>query len=255
MSHPRRSVRLQCCALAAGLGLLQVLAVAQDAPLPSARDLVARHIAAIGGSAAYLAVKSVRLRGRFELTGQNIAADFEMMAARPNKLRLHIDIPGLGLNESGYDGKVGWTLNPQVGPRLLSGRELDELAIDANFDSTLHPADQYKELTTIGRTVYDGRDAFKVRAMFTSGVEQIEYFDAQTGLQIGWEATRQTELGLVPASAILRDYKKFGRLMQPTTIVQKALFLEQVLRVTSCDYDVVPASAFDLPAQIKALLK
>ena len=43
--------------------------------------------------------------------------------------------------------------------------------------------------------------------------------------------------------------------MQPATIVQKALFLEQVLRVTSCEYDVVADQAFDLPAQIKALLK
>ena len=75
--------------------------------------------------------------------------------------------------------------------------------------------------------------------MFTSGVEQTEYFDAETGLQIGWEASRQTELGIVPTSAILRDYKKFGALMQPTTIVQKALFLEQVLHVTTCEYDVV----------------
>ena len=255
MSHPRPSIRSRVCYLAAGLGLLQVLAFAQEPALPLARDIVARHVAAIGGEAAYNAVKSVRLRGRFELTGQNISANFEMLAARPSKLLLHVDIPGLGVNESGYDGKVGWSLNPQTGPRLLTGRELDELATDANFDSTLHPASEFKELTTIGRTSYDGRLAFKLRAVFNSGVEQTEYFDAETGLQIGWEASRQTELGVVPTSAILRDYKKFGALMQATTVVQKALFLEQVLHVTTCEYDVVEAKAFDLPASIKALVK
>jgi hypothetical protein len=40
-----------------------------------------------------------------------------------------------------------------AGARLLAGRELDELAVDASFDSTLHPASQFKELTTIGRGV------------------------------------------------------------------------------------------------------
>ena len=255
MSQRRRSALTRVCALSAGLGLLQALALAQDATLPPAREVVTRHIAAIGGEAAYHAVKSVRLRGRFELTGQNIAADFEMIAARPNRLRLRVDIPGLGLNESGYDGKIGWALNPEVGPRVLAGRELDELAIDAYFDSALHPASQFKELTTIGRTVFDGRPAFKVRAIFTSGVEQTEYFDVETGRQLGWEASRQTELGVIPTSAILRDYKKFGALMQATTVVQKALFLEQVLHVTSCEYDVVDDKAFDLPAQIKALIK
>jgi hypothetical protein len=240
----------------AGLGLLQALLVGQEAALPTARDIVARHVAAIGGEAAYRSVKSVRVRGRFELTGQNISANFEMVASRPNRLRLHADIPGIGVNESGYDGKVGWSLDPQTGPRLLTGRELDELAVDANFDATLHPADLFKELTTIGRTVFDGHPAYKVRAIFNSGVEQTEYFDTATGLQIGWEGSRQMgQLGVVPTTTTLRDYKKFGPLMQPTTTLQKALFIEQVLHLTSCEYDLVDDSAFALPAQIKALIK
>jgi len=241
--------------VAAGVALLQALLLAQEPPLPPARDLVARHVAAIGGQPAFSAVKSMRLRGRFELTGQNISADFEMIAARPSRLKLHVDIPGLGVNESGYDGKVGWTLNPQLGPRLLAGRELDELATDANFDATLHLAREFKELTTLERTSFDGHPAYKVRAVFNSGVEQIEYFDVDTGLEIGWEASRETELGVVPTTAMLRDYKKFGALLQPTTVVQKALFLEQVLHVTSCEYNVVEDRAFELPPQIKALVK
>jgi len=255
MSLPR-SLRTGFCCVLAGLGLVQVLGFAQEPALPPAREIVARHVAAIGGEAAYKAVKSVRVRGRFELTGQNISADFEMIAARPNRLRLHADIPGLGVNESGYDGKTGWSLDPQVGPRLLEGRELEELAVDANFDATLHPAGVFKELTTIGRTMFDGHPAFKVRAVFNSGVEQVEYLDVDTGLEIGWEGSRQMgQLGVVPTTTALRDYKKFGPLMQPTTNLQKALFVEQVLHVTSCEYDVVDNNAFVLPAQIQALIK
>jgi hypothetical protein len=238
------------------MGLLQALLVAQEAVLPPAREIVARHVAAIGGEAAFAAVKSVRVRGRFELTGQNISANFEMVAARPSRLRLHADIPGIGVSESGYDGKIGWSLDPQTGPRLLAGRELDELAVDANFDATLHPAQLLKELTTIGRTSFDGRPAFKVRVIFNSGVEQIEYFEISTGLEIGWDSSRQMgQLGVVPTTTTLRDYKKFGALMQPTTTMQKALFIEQVLRVASCEYDVVADNAFDPPAQVKALIK
>ena len=37
--------------------------------------------------------------------------------------------------------------------------------------------------------------------------------------------------------------------------VSSALFLEQVLHVTSCEYNVVADCEFDLPAQIKALIK
>ena len=142
-----------------------------------------------------------------------------------------------------------------TGPRVLKDREHDEAVADADFDGTLHLPGHVKELTTVGRADFDGRQAFKVHVVLANGVEQDEYFDTQSGLEIGWEAKRSTPLGVVPTTAILRDYKKFGALMHPTTLVQKALFVEQVLHITSVEYNVVPANTFEPPAAIKALLK
>ena len=232
-----------------------VLASQQPAPLPSGRELVQRHVAAIGGEPAFKAIKSMRLRGRFEITGQNITAEFEELAARPDRLLMRADIAGVGHTEQGYDGKVGWTIDPQAGPRLLKDREKDEAKADADFDGPLHLPERVSILATSGRVEFDGRPAYKVRVVLLSGVEQDEYFDVQSGLEIGWEARRATPLGVVPTTAILRDYRKFGPIMQPTTLVQKALFVEQILHVTSVEYDVVPSSAFETPPQIKALLK
>ena len=244
------------CGVAAGLLLAQIaLSGQQPAPLPSGRELVQRHVAAIGGEAAFKAITSMRLRGQFEITGQNISASFEELASRPDKLLLRADIAGVGHTEQGYDGKVGWSIDPQTGPKLLKGRELDESIADADFDGPLHLPEHVKELTTLEQAAFDGHQAYKVRVVLMSGVEQVEYFDIGTGLEIGWEAQRQTQLGVVPTTAILRDYKKFGSVMQPTTLVQKALFLEQVLHVTSVEYGVVPDAAFEVPPQIKALIK
>jgi hypothetical protein len=238
-------------AIAAAVLLLS----AQRSPLPSGREIVQRYVAAIGGEAALKSVKSLRRRGRFEITGQNITAEFEELAARPDNLLLKADIAGVGHTEQGVAGGVAWTVDPQTGPRLLKDRERDEALADAQFDGPLHPPDRVKELTTVGQVDFDGRPSFKVKVLLASGVEQDEYFDASTGLQIGSEAQRATPLGVVPTTAILREYKKFGPLMQPTMLVQKALFIEQVLRITSVEYDVVPADAFDPPAAIKALLR
>jgi hypothetical protein len=232
-----------------------VLASQQPAPLPSGRELVERHVAAIGGEHAFKSIKSMRLRGRFEISGQNITAEFEELAARPDKLLMRADIAGVGHTEQGYDGKVGWTIDPQTGPRLLKDREKDEAKADADFDGPLHLPEHVSALTTVGRADFDGHPAYKVKVVLSSGVEQDEYFEVQSGLEIGWEARRATQLGIVPMTAILRDYKSFGAIRQPTTLVQKALFFEQTLRVTSVEYDVVPSNAFDLPPQIQALLK
>jgi hypothetical protein len=88
-----------------------------------------------------------------------------------------------------------------------------------------------------------------------SGLEQIEYFDVEKGVEIGSESTRTTPFGAVPATSVLRDYTKFGALLQPATIVQRAISIEQVLRVASIDFDAVPDTAFELPPQIKALIR
>jgi hypothetical protein len=227
----------------------------QTPALPPARDLVNRHMTAIGGEKAFKALNSMRVKGRFEITGQSISAEFEQLTARPDKLLLRADIPGVGHTEQGYDGKYAWSIDPQTGPKLLQGRELAETIADADFDAPLHVPERMKELATTARTQFDGRDAYKVKVVLTSGVEQDEYFDAETGLEIGWEASRATQLGVLPTTAILRDYKKFGAIMQPTTLVQKMLFMEQVLHIASVEYDAVPPDAFAMPPAVRALIK
>jgi hypothetical protein len=244
----RASVRL-----IAALALAPAALLAQAQPLPAARDLVRRHVEAIGGEAAYKALTSMRIRGRFEITGQNISAEFEQLAARPDKLLLRAEIPGIGHTEQGYDGRVAWAVDPQLGPRLLKDRERDETIADADFDGPLHAPARIKSMVTSERVTFENRPAFKVHVILTSGVEQDEFFDVDSGLEIGWEARRATPLGVVPTTAVLRDYKRFGPVSQPTTLVQKAPFAEQVLRVTSVEYDVVPPETFVPPPAIKAM--
>jgi hypothetical protein len=41
----------------------------------------------------------------------------------------------------------------------------------------------------------------------------------------------------------------------PTTLKQTAMGVDQVLKLTTIEFDNVPPSTFDLPAQIKALIK
>jgi hypothetical protein len=177
-----------------------------------------------------------------------------LLSARPARLLFRVDVPGLGLIEHGYDGTVGWLLSPAAGPELLAGRQLSETADDAWFESTLHGPEYVRELTTLGRTEFDGRAALEVRVVLASGHEQTEYFDVEAGWQIGSEVERATPQGVIDTVNILRDYRRFGSLMQATTFVQRALGFEQVLTVTSYEYDVVPADAFERPAVVSALV-
>ena len=232
-----------------------VAPAAQNSPaLPAAKDLIAKHIAAIGGQKAYKAISSMRVRGRFEIA-QGPAGDFEIIQARPNKMVQRIDLAGSGHAESGYDGKNGWTIHPSGGAELLTGRQLNELAADAWFDGTLHEPDHVREMTTIEKTEFGGRPAFKVKVTLVSGLEEFEYYDAESGWVIGNESRRDTAMGVLPTTSWLKEYKRFGALMFPTVVVQRVLSSEQSLKIATFEYDVVQPKEFDPPPAVKALIK
>lgn len=243
---------LAVATLAAGLSASSLAQAPPDLPL--AQDIVARHLEAIGGVDAHRAVQSMHARGRLEMPAQGIVAAFELFTARPARMLYRVTVPGVGRIENGYDGTVGWSVNPISGPELLAGRQLVEAAEDAWFDGPLRQADRVAELTTLGQETFDGRPAYRVHVVFRTGREQVEFFDVETGLQIGSEAQRATPQGIVPTVNVLRNYERFGPLMQATTFVQRAMGFEQVVTLTSCEYDRVPDDIFDLPPAISALL-
>ena len=92
------------------------------APLPAAEEILKRYRTAIGGEAAIKKHTSRVVAGSFEILAQNMKGDLKITAAAPDRLRLIISLPGVGDLERGYDGRVGWSLDPAVGPRLLEGR-------------------------------------------------------------------------------------------------------------------------------------
>jgi hypothetical protein len=222
---------------------------------PRAEEIIARHVKAIGGTAAWKRLSSMQIRGVFEMPGQGISGDLEIAAARPASFLLRVNIGGLGRIETGFNGTYGWTIDPMAGPTLMAGRELQETKDDSWFDGALYEPDHVRSMTTVGSAEFDQRKAYKVQLILHSGREQFDYFDAETGLQIGSESRRETQMGVVPTVSVMRDYKSFGGVMQPTVIIQRPLGIEQVVRITSIEVDAVPPGTFDVPAVIKALIK
>jgi hypothetical protein len=225
------------------------------APLPSARAVIDRSVQAAGGAAAFKAVRSIRAKGTLAIPSQNLTGDFEMLATRPNKTLTRATLAGVGSLEEGYDGKVGWSIDPVSGPVLVVGRALMERADESWFDAPLHADNFVRQVSIVGREDFDRRAAYRLKVTLASGLEQEELFEVDSGLQIGLEARRDTPFGSAPTTTIYRDYKKFGALMLPTTQVQRILGIEQVVTVESYEFNAVPAGAFDLPPAVKALIK
>lgn len=237
------------------MGGATMVAAHGQAPLPTGAELVARHVAAIGGADAWRALTSLRATGTIELPAQNLRGTFETMAGRPARAVLRVDMGGIGRVEQGFDGEVGWTIDPMTGPSLVTGGPLQEMKNDAHFDGALFPSDLVASVVTTARTEFDGRAAFKATVTYVSGQTRDEYFDVESGRLLGSEGISETPMGKVPIKVILRDYKVFGAITQPTRLIQSAMGVDQHFVVEAVELDAVKPEAFELPPVIRAIVK
>jgi hypothetical protein len=223
--------------------------------LPSARSIIDRHLAAIGGRAAVLSHTSSHANGSMTMSGSGITGVVEIFAAKPNKSLVKINLGGIGEVTEGFDGVNGWSISPITGPSLAQGKELEEKKFDADFYSDLHEPGRYTSMKTVEKTTFGGRPCYKVSLVRTNGTEDFDFYDVETGLKAGAMVTRESQMGPMSVTQITSDYKNFAGLLLPTTLKQTAMGVEQVLKLTAIEFDNVPPTTFDPPAQIKALLK
>lgn len=228
---------------------------AKSAELPSARSIIDRHVRAIGGRKAILSHTSLHATGTMTVAGSGITGVLHVYGAKPNKSLVKIDLGGIGELLEGFDGTTGWTLNPVTGPMLAQGKELEEKKFDADFYSDLHESGRYVSMKTVEKTTFEGRPCYKLSLVRKNGDEDFDYYDVETGLKAGATGTRESPMGPLSLTQTHSDYRKFGDLLISTTMNQTAMGVQQVLTITMVEFDNVPPSMFEPPAQIKALLK
>lgn len=223
--------------------------------LPPAAEIMERHIKAIGGREALLSRSSVHAVGKVEMPSAGMSGTLEMFAAKPNKTLLHMSLPGIGEVREGFDGTVGWSLNPLTGPTLIQGTQLEQRKLDSDFYSVVNYDKRYESMTTVEVADFDGRPCYKVRLVRPGGGEDFQFYDVKTGLRAGMITTRETPMGSMTATMTETDYKPFGGVLQPTRLNTKVENLQQVMTFEKFEFDKVDPSVFALPDQIKALLK
>lgn len=229
---------------------------AQDAAkLPTGREVIDRYVEAIGGKAAVMKHTSTKVTGTFSVPSQGLNGTMEILTAAPDRFLLRVTLPGVGEIANGFDGTVGWMMDPMMGPMLLQGASLAEMKADADYFAALHEDASVKSLQTVERTVFESTPAYKVRVERASGGEDFEFYDVASGLLVGSTGRRTLPMGTFDVANVLSDYKEFGGLRLPTRSRQRMMGIEQVMTIGAVEFDAVNAAAFALPPPIKALVK
>jgi hypothetical protein len=195
-----------------------------------------------------------RTVAQVEMPGAGLRAELEILSARPNRMRMVSTIPGLGMMHSGFDGEVGWSIDPMLGTRLLEGAELQSTMDEANILASVRDASLFAVRETVERAEYRGQPCYRVRLVWQSGRESFDCYSTETGLLVATVSRQESPMGSVEATSHFSDYREFGGVLMPTRIVVEVMGQQQIMTISEVEFDAVDAAEFELPAEIRALL-
>ncbi len=252
--HALRFTLVVTALAAFNAGAQQPVAAAAATGLPSAATLVAKYATAIGGP-AMMRAGQITTKGGMAMSAAGITATFEMVQLAPNRMQMVTTIPGVGSIQVGYDGTVAWSVDPMQGPRLLAGKELDEIREEADLRAAARSPELFSAVQTLADTTMGGERCFLVKLTWKSGRETFDCYSPASGLMVGSKSVQQTSMGAIPVETVYGEYKKFGDFMVPTKTTQSMMGQHQVMTISSVEVGTGAGVTIIAPPEIKALVK
>ncbi len=200
-----------------------VVVTAGTARADMASDLVSKNLAARGGAEKLAAISTIEFSGKIVQPGGSQLTYKAIRARKNGGTLIQASIQGLTLVQ-GYDGTVGWRINPFEGRRdaeRISDDSTRELADEASIDGALLSASaKGGTITYLGREDFDGTDAYKLRVDGTGpgAAQYVYYLDPDTYLEIRIEETRMLRGSKRVSLSELSDYERVEGVYFPFTI-------------------------------------
>ncbi len=248
----RRSIFLHLACAALALAAVAAPAPAAD-DLPKAETIMDKAVEATGGKAAYQKIHTEISTGSMSIAG--ITGTMTNYKAEPDKVFTEIVFQGIGTAQEGSNGKVAWSNSAMQGPHIKEGEERELALLMARFDSVVNWRSIYSKVETVGVESVDGADCYKLVLTPKAGKPMTQYYDKQTGLPRRVSMTVATAMGEIASDSTLDDYRKEGEILSPHKITTNAAGQQFVITLDKVEYNAeIPASKFDLPEAIQALL-
>ena len=206
-----------------GLGLMLLVRFGPLAPTAAAQtidEIVARHMAARGGLERLQAIRSLRMTGRV-IAGPGREALVIREIKRPSRVRTEFTFQGI-TGVYAYDGTRGWQVSPLTGivePQALEPENVQTALEQADIEGPLvGGAKKGYTLTLVGREIIGGREAYRIRLTPKTGQPLEQCLDAETGLLLRTDATRQFRGHTVRVETTFGEYRAIGGVMFPHAI-------------------------------------
>lgn len=220
--------------------------------LPTPTELLTRYVEAIGGAEATR--KLVHRTVEMEMSAMGMTMKMKSWATAPDRLLSTVDMGGMGTVRTGLNGSVAWAIAPGVGASLLEGPQVEQLRQQADFRAQMDPSQVDAAARTVERTRKNGRDCHRVETASESGTSWT-CFDVESGLLVAAGGRVETEQGVMGVETLLSEYRDFDGVRVPTLTTTKSMGQTMEARILSLSHAPIPPSTFELPPEVRALVK
>lgn len=222
------------------------------APLPTAQEVFDAHQRAITVGPE-LVWERLHQRGTVSVPNAGIEGTLDIWISKEGDgaYLSRLDIPGMGVTEQGWNGGIGWTIDPNTGPRLLDGEELRNIEFTFQEVTNRDMGVLYSSAKVEERTPYNGHDAYVLRVQVDDLKAPTElYFDACSHLQIGSLMMLDIPVGRMKVRNTFLDYQPQDGMLLPRVVEQSVMGIVQRIQLSEIEWEPVDFPQINPPSEI-----
>ena len=220
----------------------------------NAEEIVAKHIAAIGGN-NWAKVEAVKSEAKIAADGApGMSIMMNMLSVRDKALRMDVSVMGM-TQTTVLNGEGGWSTNPfanQMTPEPLTADQVKSMKDMTDVDGTLVG---YKEkgytLEYVGTEDVDGTEAIKIKINKGEKRSEYSFFDPATYYEIKNVRVEEIDGKATESATVYSNFKTQNGLVFPFTIQQNDPNMGgSTVTITAVTVNpLVDAKTFDMPTK------
>ncbi|MEQ1744884.1 MAG: hypothetical protein ABMA02_05640 [Saprospiraceae bacterium] len=220
----------------------------------SADEIIAKHIAAVGGD-NWKKVEAVKMEASISAeAAAGMAIGMTMTTIRDRSMRMDVSVMGMS-QTSAINGDKGWATNPfagQTDPEPMTADQVKAMKYQTDIDGTVIG---YKEkgytVEYIGKEDVDGTEAHKIKV--NKGGKKVEYilYDPTNYYEIKNVQVEEVDGKEVETTTVFSNFKAVEGIMMPHTMQQvNPMMGNTTINITSVTVNpLVDLKIFDMPTK------
>ncbi len=225
-------------------------APADDGALPAAEDVLTQSVEAMGGAAAFDAIKSSYTESKAEIKAQGITV-VTYSWTKGDNFYSEADLAGMGKQQMWKKGDEIWSKDPVFGFRKLDGKEAAQARWSAEGPMLAANWNEYfDKAETTGRVDGDDGSLVEVELSSEDGQSVVMQFDEKTHLLIGMTLEQLSPMGATPMHTVMSDFREVAGIMVPFKTVAEVQMTTMETTTEKFEVNVeIPDSKFEPPKE------